>query len=339
MPPHGSSPELRERIGRTRRLVADRIAVLLEWGLARRGGPAGLDHGMTARLIVAAGEDAARLTLRHPRRYPPERLAAITREVLRLLPPDARARGAPPPAPGLPAGAPTPASSSALVIPAGIPVRASSAPPPPARMPRAERREQLLDVTLDLLAEEGFDRLSMAAIARRAGVNRAVVYRSFPSLKLLLLALLHREDLRTRATLDALLPTDPGRRSVAELLGEALARFLDGVLHSPQTYRLVLQRPESAPLFLQKIVGRRRALVAERLRPLVEWGLAGLRVPAERRDVDVVARMLLSMGEEIARLVLDDPDFPPDRVLAGAWTLLDLLPAPARGRRRRRPSA
>jgi AcrR family transcriptional regulator len=318
MPPHGSSPELRERITRSRRLLAERITVLLDWGVARRGGPAGLDHAMAARLIVAAGEDAARLMLRHPRRYPPERLSAITREVLRLLPPDARPHEAPPPAVAPRAEVPGPPS-----LPA----------PPPARMPRSERREQLLDITLDLLAEQGFDRLSMEAIARRAGVNRAVVYRSFPSLQLLLLALLHREDLRTRETLDALLPTDPGKRRVAELLGEALATFLAGVLRSPQTYRLVLQRPESAPLFLQKIVGRRRALVAERLRPLVEWGLEGLRVPAQRRDVDVVARMLLSMGEEIARLVLDDPEFPPDRVLAGAWTLLDMLPAPTRGRR------
>jgi AcrR family transcriptional regulator len=205
-------------------------------------------------------------------------------------------------------------------------------------MSRAERREQLLDVTLDLLAEEGFDSLTMEAIARRAGVNRAVVYRSFPNLKLLLLALLHREDMRTRETLDALLPTDPGSHSVARLLAEALTTFLGGVLCSPQTYRLVLQRPESAPLFLQKIVGRRRALVAERLEPLVEWGLGGVGVPAERRDVDLIARLLLSVGEEIARLVLDDPEFPPERVLAGAWTLLDMLPAPAARRHSRRRS-
>jgi AcrR family transcriptional regulator len=325
MPPRGGSPVLRERIVRSRRLLAARLTDLLDWGIARRGGPTGLDHAFAARLIVAAGEDAARLTLRHPRRYPPHRLAAITREVLRLFPAGARPRGAaPPPRSALPA-APAPAAH----------------PPDPAqaRMSRAERREQLLDVTLDLLAEEGFDSLTMEAIARRAGVNRAVVYRSFPNLKLLLLALLHREDMRTRQTLDALLPTDPGGRSPARLLAEALTTFLEGVVRSPQTYRLVLQRPESAPLFLQKIVGRRRALVAERLEPLVEWGLGGLGVPPERQDVDLIARLLLSVGEEIARLVLDDPEFPPERVLPAAWMLLDMLPAPAARRRSRRRSS
>jgi hypothetical protein len=35
--------------------------------------------------------------------------------------------------------------------------------------------------------------------------------------------------------------------------------------------------------------------------------------------------MLLSVGEELARLVLDDPDFPLDRVVEGSWALLDVL--------------
>ena len=193
-------------------------------------------------------------------------------------------------------------------------------------MSRAERREHLLDVTLELLAEQGFDDLTMEAIARRAGVNRAIVYRSFANLQLLLLALLHREDARTRDTLDALLPADPGDRTTSELLGDALAAFLAAVVRDPLTYRVVLARPESAPLFLQKMVNRRRANLAERLRPLVEWGLAGVAGRTGSIDVDVLARMLLSAAEEIARLALDEPTFPPRRLLDGAWAMLDVIP-------------
>jgi AcrR family transcriptional regulator len=193
-------------------------------------------------------------------------------------------------------------------------------------MPRAERREQLLDVALGLLAEQGFDALSMEAIARRAGVNRAIVYRSFANVQLLLVALLRREDARTKAVLDALLPADPGELSTPALLGDVLARFLAAVLRDAATYRVVLQRPEHAPPFLQKVVSRRRADLAERLRPFVEWGLGGRRAPAADVDPDVLARMLLSVGEELARLALDDPEFPPERVVAGAWGLLDRLP-------------
>jgi AcrR family transcriptional regulator len=311
MPPRGSSGELRERIQRSRRLVAERVTALLKWGIARRGGPAGLDHALAARLIVAAGEDAARLMLAHPRRFPPERLSGLTRDLLALLPSDAVPRGTPPPAVRMPAVPDAPALSS---------------PPATSRMPRAQRREQLLDVTLALLAEEGFDALSVEAVARRAGVNRVVVYRSFANVQVLLVSLLHREDGRTRKVLDRLLPRSPEGRTAAELLGRALAEFLAAVVDQPQTWRVALLRPESAPLALQKLVNRRRSQLARRLEPLVRWGLLGLAEAPTDPDIEILARMLLSIGEEQGRLALEDPEFPPERLLASTWTLLDALP-------------
>ena len=40
-------------------------------------------------------------------------------------------------------------------------------------------------------------------------------------------------------------------------------------------------------------------------------------------DIEVLSRMLLTIGEEQGRLALDDPDFPPERLLASSWALLD----------------
>jgi AcrR family transcriptional regulator len=311
MPPRGSSGELRERIQRSRRLVAERVTALLEWGIARRGGPPGLDHALAARLIVAAGEDAARLMLAHPRRFPPERMSGLTRDLLSLLPTDARPRGTPPPALRIPSAADAPGPTSA---------------PATARMPRAQRREQLLDVTLALLAQEGFDALNVEAVARRAGVNRVVVYRSFANVQVLLVSLLRREDGRTRKVLEGLLPTSPEGRTPAQLLGDALAGFLSAVVDQPQTWRVALLRPESAPLALQKLVNRRRSQLARRLEPLVRWGLSGLAEAPGAPDIEILARMLLSIGEEQGRLALEDPEFPPERLLTSTWTLLDALP-------------
>ncbi|MGI8864887.1 MAG: TetR/AcrR family transcriptional regulator [Solirubrobacteraceae bacterium] len=311
MPPRGSSGELRERIQRSRRLVAERVSALLDWGIARRGGPPGLDHPLAARLIVAAGEDAARLMLAHPRRFPPERLSGLTRDLLSLLPTDARPRGTPPPT---------------LQGPAATDAPPVQSPPTMSRMPRAQRREQLLDVTLALLAQEGFDALSVESVARRAGVNRVVVYRSFANVQVLLVSLLRREDARTRRVLDELLPTSPEGRTPAQLLGDALAGFLSAVVDQPQTWRVALLRPESAPLALQKLVNRRRSQLARRLEPLVRWGLSGLGEAPAAPDIEILARMLLSIGEEQGRLALEDPDFPPERLLASSWTLLDALP-------------
>ncbi len=320
MPPRGSSSELRERIRHSRRMLAGRITSLLDWGLAKRGGPAGLDHALAARLIVAAGEDAARLVLAHPRRFPPGRLAALIAELLKLIPADAVPHGE-----RLP-DLPTP-SEATPEPPAAEPL-ADGASDGRRRIPRAQRREQLLDETLSLLAADGFEALSMEAVARRAGVNRVVVYRSFANLQLLLVALLRREDRRTRVALDALLPSSPHGQSPARLLGETLARFLATVAQEPKTWRLALLRPESAPAALQKLVNRRRAEVARRLEPLVRWGISSL-PGADELDVEILSRMLLSIGEEEGRLALDDPDFPPARLLASSWQLLDSLPLPA----------
>jgi AcrR family transcriptional regulator len=88
-PPDGTPPALRERIAESRRRLAAQVTVLLSWGLARRGGPRGIDAEILARLVIAAAEDAARLVLAHPRRFPPARLAAAARGMLALLPPEA----------------------------------------------------------------------------------------------------------------------------------------------------------------------------------------------------------------------------------------------------------
>ena len=312
MPARGSSEELRRRIRRSRRLLADRIEPLLGWGIKQRGGPSGFDLELGARLIVAAGEDAARLTLAHPRRFAPERFAIFAAEGAALLPTRVRLRDAPPPRSIEPPATTSPSQSDDQLAAGG-------------RLPRPQRREQLLDVALALLAEDGFSALSMEAIARRAGVNRTVVYRSFPNLGVLLATLLRREDRRTRRLLGALLPTQPRGHHPVRVLGEALSRFLEAVVNEPLTWRLALLRPESAPVALRKLVEHRRRQLAHRLEPIVEWGLAAAPGGPRVLDVEILARMLLSLAEEQGRLALEDPEFPPQRLLKSSWNLLDAL--------------
>src|SRR4051794_41944741 len=44
-----------------------------------------------------------------------------------------------------------------------------------------ERRRRLLDLGVDLFTRHSYDELSMAAIARAAGVSKALLYHYFPS--------------------------------------------------------------------------------------------------------------------------------------------------------------
>jgi AcrR family transcriptional regulator len=74
------------------------------------------------------------------------------------------------------------------------------------RMSGAERREQLIDVTKEIVGEQGFHAVSIEAVARRAGITRPVVYGHFDDLPTLLEAMVEREGNRALAQLALVLP-------------------------------------------------------------------------------------------------------------------------------------
>ena len=59
-------------------------------------------------------------------------------------------------------------------------------------MAPSERRRQLLDAALELIAADGYGAVTIEAIANRVGVTRPVVYSVFANVDELLLALLDR---------------------------------------------------------------------------------------------------------------------------------------------------
>src|SRR4051812_29187927 len=68
--------------------------------------------------------------------------------------------------------------------------------PEPPRLARADRREDLLDATLALVASGDVDGVSMEMVADRAGVSRALVYKHFANKAEILTALYERESTR-----------------------------------------------------------------------------------------------------------------------------------------------
>jgi len=111
-------------------------------------------------------------------------------------------------------------------------------------MPRpliADRRDRILDSAEALVLDRGFDAMSVAAVAARAGIGKGAVYLEFESKRDILDALLRRATARMQARVSGELGENPPlsdayRAAVRVLLEDRLmtAAFLDdrGVLGS-----------------------------------------------------------------------------------------------------------
>lgn len=195
------------------------------------------------------------------------------------------------------------------------------------RMTAAERREQLLDVTRDLVVEQGFGAVSMEAVARGAGITRPVVYGHFPELGVLLDAMLERESSRALGQLAEVLPTTQGGDgSLRERLGQAMEAYLLAVEASPVTWRLALMPPDGAPELLRARIEEGRAAVVAVLAEVVRS--AGISDGLSSPDPELTGRMLSAASDEASRLLLTDPErYPVSRLMEHThWLLAQLLP-------------
>ena len=191
-------------------------------------------------------------------------------------------------------------------------------------MSAAERREQLLDVTKELVGKQGFHDLSIEAIAKRAGITRPVVYAHFEDLDKLLSAMLEREAMRALSQLGAILPQAlPGGGDRREALLDALRGYLETIQADPVTWRLVLMPPEGAPRVLRETVENGREAVVAALAQVVGPGLSP---EHPSPDPQLTARLLSALSDEAARLLLSDPEqYPIERLMRHAdWLLTQL---------------
>jgi AcrR family transcriptional regulator len=176
------------------------------------------------------------------------------------------------------------------------------------------RREQLLNAALSVIVEQGYEGVSIEAIARTAGVTRPVIYDHFPNLERLLRALIEREEEHALRQLAAVVPGAPsGAGEPAELFAAGVRRFLDAVVARPESWRIILLPPEGTPANVRNQVERNRAVIQERIATVVRWAIARSGIP-EDLDVELSARAIRSLSEEAGRMVLTDPEaFSPER--------------------------
>jgi AcrR family transcriptional regulator len=116
------------------------------------------------------------------------------------------------------------------------------AQPAYTRLQVDERRRRLLELGAELFARHSFGELSMARIAREAGISKALLYHYFPSKQDYFVATLREaaEEVRRRTEPDPDLPP-------AEALAGSLDAFLRWIDENEVAYRKLLESAGSVP--------------------------------------------------------------------------------------------
>ncbi len=155
----------------------------------------------------------------------------------------------------------------------------TDAAPRGVRMPRDERRAQLLAAATDVFVNNGYHATVMDDIAERAGVSKPVLYQHFPGKLELYLALLERHtDKLVRRVLAAIEETHDNRQRVRNAVG-AYFDFVDG---DGAAFRLVFESDLRNQPAVQAIVEQANTVCVEAIAQAVVAD-AGLDADRARR--------------------------------------------------------
>ena len=122
-----------------------------------------------------------------------------------------------------------------------------------------ERRRRLLELGTDLFARFSYDELSMAGIAREAGISKALLYHYFPGKQAYFAATLEEKA----AELSALTEPDPSLPPLEQLTG-SLGAFLAWVEDNREAYGKLVRSAAAIPE-VREIVDRVRDATSARI--------------------------------------------------------------------------
>jgi TetR/AcrR family transcriptional repressor of mexJK operon len=186
----------------------------------------------------------------------------------------------------------------------------------PAASEAEARIEHILNAAADLFLKEGFDRVSVAAIAKLSGASKETLYARFPTKKELFEAVIARKTEILLQKFSRVLTTGKQVRTTLERYGLNLLDFM----LLPETQRLnrtVLasapQFPELASHYWHACPGREKQQLAEYLETQRKSG--ALSMPSAAKAAELF--FSLCLGE----------------FLSTAYLLVDQVPTPAEKKR------
>jgi AcrR family transcriptional regulator len=122
-----------------------------------------------------------------------------------------------------------------------------------------ERRRQLLELGTELFTKHSYGELSMAQIARHAGISKALLYHYFPSKRDFFVATLERaaEELRARTE------PDPSKTPLEQLTG-SLDGYLELIEENSASYEKLIESATSVAE-VRELIDNVRELTAQRI--------------------------------------------------------------------------
>lgn len=189
------------------------------------------------------------------------------------------------------------------------------------RLTAAERREQLLQVGLEVFARNGYHGTSMNDVADAAGVTKPVLYQHFDSKRELYMALLDEVGNRLQRAITTATHDAPDGKSQTERGFNAYFHWV----HEDRDAFLLLfgsgaRRDEEFNIAVRRIT----ASVAAAIAPLIAVGI-------DSQHQRTIAHALVGLAEGTSRMLISAPDdFDPDLVARQvadlAWAGLRALP-------------
>jgi AcrR family transcriptional regulator len=169
------------------------------------------------------------------------------------------------------------------------------------------RRPLVLDAALPLFARDGFEAVSMQAIADTAGVSKPVLYSCYDSKEELFEELLRREERKFWHMVEDSVPAPGALGSKEDLLRLGMTALLRAVVEAPGAFRVIyLQRNG------ENRIERGREHWEQRMGEVLS---AWTQLPD--RETALMGRMLVAMAELAFRVQLDEPDqWEPDALAA-----------------------
>jgi AcrR family transcriptional regulator len=188
------------------------------------------------------------------------------------------------------------------------------------RLSAPARREQILEVALDVLGAAGYHGASMNDIAEAAGVTKPVLYQHFTSKRELFLALVEEAGKRLLTAITSATAHAPDGKQQTELGFQAYFRW---VAEDYESFMLLFgggaRRDEEFSASVQRITD----LVASAIAPLIAVDID----PEDRRTL---AHGLVGLAEGASRRLVErgtefDPDLVAQSISRLAWAGLRAL--------------